>query len=113
MQGCELSVTVRMSAGSEGVLIDERVAVLLRGVRVGGSLAASARLAEISYAQAWKAIRRAENNAGTTLVKRGRGQKGRLTAAGEALLGAYSAAHGRVSEAFLMSLGSAGSAGSR
>jgi molybdate transport system regulatory protein len=66
---------------------------LLRNIRETGSLSEAAKASNISYAHAWKKIRKAEQQLGAPLVNRSRGGTGggssTLSEDGEALLEKY------------------------
>ena len=73
---------------------------LLRNIRETGSLSEAAKKSNISYAHAWKKIRKAEQQLGTPLVNRSRGGTGggssMLSAEGEELLEQYEALHNKI-----------------
>lgn len=74
---------------------------LLRNIRDSGSLSEAAKLSNISYAHAWKKIRKAEQQLGSPLVNRSRGGTGggssTLSEEGKTLLAQYEAYEGKIS----------------
>ncbi len=82
-----------LETSSGNFVLGDGTSGLLRNIRETGSLSEAAKKSNISYAHAWKKIRKAEQQLGTPLVNRSRGGTGggssTLSEEGEELLGQY------------------------
>ncbi len=92
MDGLEVEVDIRLVRDGE-VILDGRLAELLKAVSRTGSLLAAAKLIGIPYSRAWRSITSMERKLGRSIIAPRRGGKygggTTLTEEGEKLLSAY------------------------
>ena len=90
-------------------VLGEGTSALLRFIRETGSLSDAAKACDISYAHAWKKIRKAEKQLGLTLVDRMRGGTGggcsSLSEEGASLLDRYDRLRARLDDVLALSSG--------